>query len=342
MTTGIRKNVCLLGHLLKLNTVYHQKFSQGYENGLVRLQTDLKSKKLGGSAENTVRVKQVISLLADPNTKDLLHLQYAEALAKSCIVDEIESYTNFEGTAKITKKIELMRELSFQQMHLAKRGAGEMVINVIGSLEGLVCARAHATLKVGIAILSGGNNHVQKVMLHYLHERKDFRFTQSLNLMIEKCRSFDLEILGRNNTDDDWALIALEDLEKKPQSAVKSLSAFAKDLFHFLQLLCEGHNEKFQNFLRDQPQNSKSYNLVTASVDFLMFLQEGFSNMHWSFVYSGSKTKGFERSSIKLVAITNQVFRTLTEYIQGPCVNNQKALSKSRLWDCLNAFFPIF
>eukprot|EP01135_Chromosphaera_perkinsii_P010510 Nk52_evm20s2152 gene=Nk52_evmTU20s2152 len=333
------RNINLLSVLLKENAAYHEKFSSEYENDLTRLHIDLKKKRKNSNQENEIRVKQLIGLMTQKNTSESVHLKFADALCKSCVTEE--TFLEYEGHLRVSKKIEWMRELGMQQLHLAKRGAGEMVIDVISGMNGLVCARSHSTLKLGIAMLSGGNTTVQNIMFSYLNRKKDFRFTQSLYDMIEKCRSFDLELLSRAANLNEMNLIALEDLEKKEESAVSSLSEFGSDLFRFLQLLCEGHNEKFQNYLRDQPQNSKSFNLVVASVDFLMFLQEGLSNLHWTFVSSGMRTEHYDRASVKIIAVANQVFRSLTEYIQGPCVNNQKALSKSRLWDCVNAFLSL-
>lgn len=34
--------------------------------------------------------------------------------------------------------------------------------------------------------------------------------------------------------------------------------------------------------------------------------------------------------------------RTLTEYIQGPCLRNQEALARSRLWDAVAGFLHVF
>lgn len=37
-----------------------------------------------------------------------------------------------------------------------------------------------------------------------------------------------------------------------------------------------------------------------------------------------------------------QVFNTLTEVIQGPCVGNQQTLAHSRLWDAVGGFLFLF
>ena len=38
----------------------------------------------------------------------------------------------------------------------------------------------------------------------------------------------------------------------------------------------------------------------------------------------------------------SQVFNTLTEVIQGPCVGNQQTLAHSRLWDAVGGFLFLF
>ncbi len=34
--------------------------------------------------------------------------------------------------------------------------------------------------------------------------------------------------------------------------------------------------------------------------------------------------------------VAKQVFKTLTEFIQGPCLGNQASLARSRLWDVVS------
>jgi Ca2+-binding EF-hand superfamily protein len=42
------------------------------------------------------------------------------------------------------------------------------------------------------------------------------------------------------------------------------------------------------------------------------------------------------------IAIAVQVFRTLTEFMQGPCLGNQAAVSRSRVWDVVAGFLAFF
>ena len=48
---------------------------------------------------------------------------------------------------------------------------------------------------------------------------------------------------------------------------------FTISLFRFCQLLCEGHNLEFQNYLRLQAGNSTNVNIIICTVDYLLSLQ---------------------------------------------------------------------
>ena len=43
----------------------------------------------------------------------------------------------------------------------------------------------------------------------------------------------------------------------------------SKDILRFLQLLCEGHHLRLQNYLREQPGSSTSINIVSEIMRFL-------------------------------------------------------------------------
>ena len=45
---------------------------------------------------------------------------------------------------------------------------------------------------------------------------------------------------------------------------------------------------------------------------------------------------------LKAIGVASQVFNTLTEVIQGPCVGNQQTLAHSRLWDAVGGFLFLF
>ncbi|MEQ2316234.1 Ryanodine receptor 2, partial [Ameca splendens] len=114
------------------------------------------------------------------------------------------------------------------------------------------------------------------------------------------------------------------------------------DLFRFLQLLCEGHNSDFQNYLRTQTGNNTTVNIVISTVDYLLRIQESISDFYW--YYSGKDVIDplGQHNFSKAIEVTKQVFNTLTEYIQGPCSGNQQSLAHSRLWDAVVGFLHVF
>ena len=88
----------------------------------------------------------------------------------------------------------------------------------------------------------------------------------------------------------------------------------SKNLFHtrevmrYLQLFCEGHNTKLQNYLRVQGDNVHSFNLVSESLTFLECILQ------------------VEHMDEFMAGVVLQTFDSLTEYCQGPVPENQVTL----------------
>ncbi|KAK3103047.1 hypothetical protein FSP39_016030 [Pinctada imbricata] len=94
--------------------------------------------------------------------------------------------------------------------------------------------------------------------------------------------------------------------------------ALMKQILRFLQLLCENHNNDLQNFLRHQSHQTKSYNLICETLQFLDCI-------------CGSTTGGLGLLGLYInehnVGLINQALTSLTEYCQGPCHDNQNAIA---------------
>lgn len=90
-----------------------------------------------------------------------------------------------------------------------------------------------------------------------------------------------------------------------------------RPILRFLQLLCEDHNLTMQNYVRVQ-QNKTSYNLVAQTLVFLNCIcgsKEGsLGHKLGEYINEGN------------VDLINQTLRTLTEYCQGPCIENQRCI----------------
>ncbi|KAM6969596.1 LOW QUALITY PROTEIN: ryanodine receptor 3 [Tautogolabrus adspersus] len=269
--------------------------------------------------------------------EDPLYIAYADMMAKSCAEGEEEEEE--EGKEKTFEEKEMEKQkMLYQQARLHDRGAAEMVLQMISASKGRLAAMVTFTLKLGISILNGGNILVQQKMLDYLKEKRDVGFFKSLSGLMMSCSVLDLNAFERQNKAEGLGMVT----EEGSSSKVLQNDEFTKDLFRFLQLLCEGHNNDFQNFLRTQTGNTTTVNIIISTVDYLLRLQESISDFYW--YYSGKDVidEAGQRNFSRALAVAKQVFNSLTEYIQGPCIGNQQSLAHSRLWDAVVGFLHVF
>ncbi|XP_028294205.1 ryanodine receptor 3 isoform X6 [Gouania willdenowi] len=272
--------------------------------------------------------------------EDPLYIAYADMMAKSCAEGEEE-----EGKDKTFEEKEMEKQkMLYQQARLHDRGAAEMVLQMISASKGRLGAVVTFTLKLGISILNGGNILVQQKMLDYLKEKRDVGFFKSLSGLMMSCSVLDLNAFERQNKAEGLGMVTEEGSINVSERGSKVLQndEFTKDLFRFLQLLCEGHNNDFQNFLRTQTGNTTTVNIIISTVDYLLRLQESISDFYW--YYSGKDVidEAGQRNFAQALAVAKQVFNSLTEYIQGPCIGNQQSLAHSRLWDAVVGFLHVF
>nr|XP_061843137.1 ryanodine receptor 3-like [Nerophis lumbriciformis] len=273
--------------------------------------------------------------------EDPLYIAYADMMAKSCAEDDEEEEDEKEKTFE-EKEMEKQKIL-YQQARLHARGAAEMVLQMISASKGRLGPMVTCTLKLGISILNGGNVQVQQKMLDYLKEKRDASFFKSLSGLMQSCSVLDLNAFERQNKAEGLGMVTEEgSIHTERGSKVLQNDEFTKDLFRFLQLLCEGHNGEFQNFLRTQTGNTTTVNIIISTVDYLLRLQESISDFYW--YYSGKDIidETGKVNFSKALSVAKQIFNSLTEYIQGPCIGNQQSLAHSRLWDAVVGFLHVF
>uniref|UniRef100_A0A3P9PYD1 Ryanodine receptor 1 n=1 Tax=Poecilia reticulata TaxID=8081 RepID=A0A3P9PYD1_POERE len=155
----------------------------------------------------------------DPLHQLILHF------SRTALTEKLSAWRGFSSSSSLfapqEKEMEKQR-LLYQQSRLHNRGAAEMVLQMISACKGEPGAMVSSTLKLGISILNGGNSDVQQKMLDYLKDKKDVGFFLSVQALMQTCRSV-------------WILICQNE-------KVMADDEFTCDLFRFLQLLCEGHN----------------------------------------------------------------------------------------------------
>ncbi|CAF1381800.1 unnamed protein product, partial [Adineta ricciae] len=276
---------------------------------------------------------QIVSVSEDP-----LHVSYSTIMSKSCIIAEDDDDGGGDDVKSFQEQEMEKQKLLYEQNRLANRGAAETVLLYISASKGENNEMLQKTLQLGISLLHGGNREVQKRMLDYLKETKDVGCFTSLAALMANCSVLDLDTFER--------CIKAEVLGvgSEGMAGEKNLhdADFTISLFRFCQLLCEGHNLEFQNYLRSQPGSNTNVNIIICTVDYLLTLQESLMDFYWH--YSGKETVDAHgrENFCRAISVAKQVFNTLTEYIQGPCSQNQLALANSRLWDAISGFLYLF
>nr|XP_057915111.1 ryanodine receptor 2 isoform X2 [Doryrhamphus excisus] len=265
---------------------------------------------------------------------DWLYVSYVEIMAKSCHRDDDEQQELESFEEKEMDK----QKLLYQQARLHLRGASEMVLQSISASKGTMGSMIAPTLKMGIAVLNGGNAAVQQKMLDYLRQRREVGFFQSMAALMQSCSVLDLNAFERQNKAEGLGMATDESSGEK----VMPDEQLTCDLFRFLQLLCEGHNADFQNYLRTQTGNNTTVNMIISTVDYLLRIQESISDFYWYYSGKDAIDAQGQRNFSKAIKVAKQVFNTLTEYIQGPCTGNQQSLAHSRLWDAVVGFLHVF
>uniref|UniRef100_A0A3Q3K423 Ryanodine receptor 2b (cardiac) n=1 Tax=Monopterus albus TaxID=43700 RepID=A0A3Q3K423_MONAL len=292
-----------------------------------KLMEDLAVSDKGSEKDGEEGVKPIDPLL------QLVTLFSQSALTDwRCILFSLKNACKTDLCVAQEKEVE-KQKLLYQQARLRCRGASEMVLQIISASKGAMGSMIAPTLKLGIAVLNGGNK-----MLDYLREKRNVGFFQSMAGLMRSCSVLDLNAFERQNKAEGLGM-AMEDSSGEMVMPDKDLTC---DLFRFLQLLCEGHNSDFQNYLRTQTGNNTTVNIIISTVDYLLRVQESISDFYW--YYSGKDVIDIhgQCNFSKAIKVAKQVFNTLTEYIQGPCTGNQQSLAHSRLWDAVVGFLHVF
>uniref|UniRef100_A0A669DCL0 Ryanodine receptor 3 n=1 Tax=Oreochromis niloticus TaxID=8128 RepID=A0A669DCL0_ORENI len=283
--------------------------------------------------------EEVAEIQPDPLHQLILHFSHNALTERRWSVSLKCSFPHYCVCVFVPQEKEMEKQkILYQQARLHARGAAEMVLQMISASKGRLGPMVTCTLKLGISILNGGNVQVQQKMLDYLKEKRDAGFFKSLSGLMQSCSVLDLNAFERQNKAEGLGMVT----EEGSSSKVLQNDEFTKDLFRFLQLLCEGHNGDFQNFLRTQTGNTTTVNIIISTVDYLLRLQESISDFYW--YYSGKEIidETGKLNFSKALSVAKQIFNSLTEYIQGPCIGNQQSLAHSRLWDAVVGFLHVF
>ncbi|KAI0235730.1 Inositol 1,4,5-trisphosphate receptor type 1 [Lamellibrachia satsuma] len=213
------------------------------------------------------------------------------------------------------------------QCHLHREGATDLVVDLILNSDAVFLE----TIQLGIALLEGGNSVVQHSFLRRFKsdEKNSENFFKVLHERMQEAQTEIKANITVNTSDplcDKGRKESVINVDMRPVHTSGLMSdlrdemspkvALMQPILRFLQLLCENHNQDLQNYLRHQNRSSH-YNMVCETLQFLDCI-------------CGSTTGGLGLLGLYInegnVGLVNQTLKTLTEYCQGPCHENQNAI----------------
>jgi hypothetical protein len=184
------------------------------------------------------------------------------------------------------------------QFRIAKLGAPIIIAEIL--CNGEVQTLHAPALLLGNRLLDMGNVNVQQLFLHAF--KKKPRILESLQNIIRKGMDSAISAFKHNKGAKAGAMFA--DQMRDP----------FKIVIRFVQLLCEGHYDDMQNFMREQPGSEGNMNIVQDLMAYLAQI-----------------AKDRRRLLMMNPELLQQVLNTLTEVMQGPCTLNQEFLLKRDL-----------
>eukprot|EP00004_Rigifila_ramosa_P001596 TRINITY_DN1154_c0_g1_i2.p1 TRINITY_DN1154_c0_g1~~TRINITY_DN1154_c0_g1_i2.p1 ORF type:complete len:2503 (+),score=673.94 TRINITY_DN1154_c0_g1_i2:327-7511(+) len=202
--------------------------------------------------------------------------------------------------------------INAMQSKLTSYGAATLVIDVIAKSDN--DEMCYAAIRLGKALLLFGNREVQNVMFTYFSESPDTEFFLKLRNMLRLTAD---RIRAKRRMAKHRDSFAGVSFDINPET-VESDGTL---LLRFLQLFAEGHNLELQNYMRVQTYSRNSYDLLLEIVKLLQAVE-----------------KKITRENVGMIV---QLFETLTEFVQGPCPENQQALAQGQLLAICNRIVPL-
>ncbi|DBA03745.1 TPA: hypothetical protein N0F65_004162 [Lagenidium giganteum] len=228
------------------------------------------------------------------------------------------------------------------QIKLNHLGVTRLVVQLISSRDDdALFARS---IELGVALLDGMNAEVQESFYGYWIESENVAFFEKIQGWIERaCKlirtGHNERILGANGehqagvagrrfedrnihhriragqgNQDPGHAPAVDFVDK---DSIKRLGSTVTYLFRFLQLLCEGHYLNAQRHLIHQPQAKIPVNIVECTTSFLLDTYLALTDIN--------------------IGLIIQLFETITEFCQGPCVEAQETVANYKFISAVNA-----
>ena len=199
-----------------------------------------------------------------------------------------------------------------------------------------------AALRLGVALLEGGNTDVQDIFAANLRMTSSQGFFLLCRNLVdaavegireakkkEKQRSADIH---REDSGARKSIVDPVQSENEVGSGggdVGSVLAFSYEVERLLQLMCMGQHTALQDILRQQKLNKESIDLFETFSDFLKAVEPGVKQ---AIDRDNSKAEA-SRSNVPTAQVMIKGFDMLAGAMQGPNRENQKTLSTAGIFD---------
>lgn len=240
-------------------------------------------------------------------------------------------------TQQSNKLFNFFREVVKRQNTLLDLDIVDLIIDILSKVDNQHIFSECVKLSIGLII--GGNEKGQKKFFQSFKQGfelkakyKDHSQMYGLKVLnkIKEKLSKSFEIIRKNYEEKNEIMVKFKQLDsekekihikstlKKYDKDAASSIKTAKNIYRYLQLLCEGHNSKLQNFLREQFSENDS--LYSINIDFVRMTASTFGGF-------------IKYLNPKLIGLGDQILEFLIEVVQGPCKNNQKVLYEAKVID---------
>ena len=222
--------------------------------------------------------------------------------------------------------------VNFKQDFLIKIGVVELLCQIMSAEKNQEIL--DLTIDVCNKVLEGGNVKGQNEFLRVFRVNESLKTIQMLKKMMNHKFQELAKMMSYKNSVVMKKLIfgkKVYEVETTEMYTFERTNGTCIKILKFLQLLCEGHNQALQNYLRVQHLEEEdvyvdeSHRHRTRNIDFVRYSVELF----------GSYIKFFNASCHEL---GNMLLDFMIEAIQGPCYGNQQTLSNSKILDYVKDF----
>eukprot|EP00049_Salpingoeca_infusionum_P018394 m.357042 g.357042 ORF g.357042 m.357042 type:complete len:2607 (+) comp17695_c0_seq1:174-7994(+) len=293
--------------------------------------------KKGKQGHMVVRSDNIRSLVA---SLEASHRYHGVLVARDQELQEVLDIKTLQTLrAMIHNEIKLERDYEFRQNELAKLRVVLPVADLLSNNNDDVVQEALALL---VALLRGGNDNAQDTFItHFLGTREETFFSdiqsrirrsiessaeiRELKRQLAAAKGKEADVLGTLTLSSQQLqagplhsqieTVMQEEEEEKEDVFGQEDAGNIELVLRVLQYMCEGHRRDLQDYLRRQPDNIRSIDLVSETVRVLIAMMDEIS------------PQTIERLT--------QTVETLVEFAQG-CQPNQQSIFDARAVDSIN------